>query len=183
MVRSRNSRIRSLRHACDAPQEIEKNGYRGAEQDAQADRRQLAKQGLRIARTSTGRGLFATRHFHWSEKIGEITGTVHPYDEHESNYCFDLENGKLLEPDAPFRFVNHSCEPNCRFHLFLDRNPIPNLRSVPKLFLYAAQIIAIGEELTIDYKWHWENAIPCRCGSESCRGWIVDKRFVSLVRE
>ena len=30
-----------------------------------------------------------------------------------------------------------------------------------------------GDELTIDYAWEAEAAIPCLCAAENCRGWIV----------
>jgi len=33
-------------------------------------------------------------------------------------YCMDIGNGRVLEPHAPFRYVNHSCEPNCEFDWF-----------------------------------------------------------------
>ena len=44
--------------------------------------------------------------------IGEIMGHVFDDPNYSSPYCMDLEDGRQLEPDAPFRYVNHCCEPN-----------------------------------------------------------------------
>ena len=40
--------------------------------------------------------------------------------------------------------------------------------------LYVCRTIYPGEEITIDYGWPAVSAIPCLCGSERCRGWIVN---------
>ncbi len=42
-------------------------------------------------------------------------------------------------------------------------------------------LVHAGEELTIDYGWPAEVAIPCLCGSRHCRGWIVDPDEVELL--
>jgi hypothetical protein len=44
-----------------------------------------------------------------------------------------------------------------------------------RVWLVALRVIQPGEELTIDYAWEAEAAIPCGCGSANCRGWIVDE--------
>ncbi len=139
-------------------------------------KKDLDRRGLQVKRTPVGRGLFATKRFSACQIIGEIEGTVlDKATEEGSFYAFDLENGMLLEPSAPFRFVNHSCEPNCHFdfHDGLQRidQEIPSRR----ILLLATRGIDAGEELTIDYAWHWNHAIPCRCKSDRCRQWIVAK--------
>lgn len=144
----------------------------------------LAKRGLRIGRTRVGKGLFATKKIVDGSCIGEIKGQVINDDDYVSRYAFDLNGGEQLEPDAPFRFVNHSCEPNCAFELFSF--PERNGANAPgqskkcnyskeqrKLLLFAICDIAAGQELTIDYNWPAIFAIPCNCRSATCRGWIV----------
>ena len=91
-----------------------------------------------------------------------------------SDYCFRLGDQCRLEPIPPFRYVNHSCDPNCEFDwLEVAEHGDSSLRK--RAFLIALRDIRRGEQLTIDYKWSASAAIPCRCKSPKCRGWIVDK--------
>ncbi len=141
--------------------------------------RKLAKRGLRIGRSPVGKAVFATRRIIDGTCIGEIEGQVIFDDTYASRYAFDLENGAQLEPAAPFRFVNHSCEPNCAFDLIgIDVNASsptePN--AVRKLLIFAINDIESGEELTIDYNWPASFAIRCNCKAPSCRGWIVSRK-------
>lgn len=75
------------------------------------------------------------------------------------------------------RLTNHSCNPNAETQ---------NVDG--EIWLVALRDIAEGEELTIDYGYaveHWEDH-PCRCGSETCVGYIVRKedwkRLKKLVK-
>jgi hypothetical protein len=137
--------------------------------------------------------VFATKLILDGSCVGEIEGEVIVDSEYVSRYCFDMEDGTQLEPAQPFRFVNHSCEPNCAFQAFSFPKPaeggnpltlqpviVPSSR---KLLLFAICDIGAGEELTIDYSWPADFAIPCRCRSVDCRGWIVDLREVDQLRE
>lgn len=133
--------------------------------------------GLRIARTSVGKGVFAARDYVDGEVVGEITGDTIADPEYSSRYSFDLENGCQLEPEAPFRYVNHSCDPNCSFQVVEVRHD--NAKSTTRqLMLFTIDEIPCGEELTIDYNWPKSFAIPCKCGSEYCRGWIVGRSYL-----
>jgi SET domain-containing protein len=51
------------------------------------------------------------------------------------------------------------------------------------VFLIALREIRPDEELTIDYNWPAQQAIVCRCGAPTCRGWIVDPCELSEVQE
>jgi len=45
----------------------------------------------------------------------------------------------------------------------------------PRMVIYAKQNIAVGEELSYDYKLPIEDEdkkIPCLCGSDKCRGFL-----------
>jgi len=92
----------------------------------------------------------------------------------------DIGDGRVLEPEPPFRFVNHSCEPNCEFDWF-DLVPEGGSQAVRRVYLIALREIKPGEELTIDYNWSAEGAIACRCGAPTCRGWIVDPDQLARV--
>lgn len=125
---------------------------------------------IRISECSTGLGIFATRPYPESAVIGEITGDVHarPYG---SSYSFDLENGQQLEPHEPFRYVNHSCDPNCEFDWIEE--PDAHGQTLFRLYLIALRDIAPEEQFTIDYNWPASYAIQCDCRSPLCRGWVV----------
>lgn len=145
--------------------------------------RKLAKRGLRIGRSPVGKAVFATRRIFDGTCIGEIEGEVISDDEYRSRYAFDLENGAQLEPAPPFRFVNHSCEPNCAFDLIgVDHVDQPNSTTVRKLLIFAINDIESGDELTIDYNWPASFAIRCNCKTPSCRGWIVGKKSLERLQ-
>ncbi|MGE3778048.1 MAG: SET domain-containing protein [Pirellulaceae bacterium] len=127
---------------------------------------------VRVGRARTGKGVFAQKRYRPDCIIGEIQGDLIDDPNYGSNYCLDLEDGRILEPWPPFRFLNHSCEPNCEFDLF-DLANDSNLSTRRRVFLLAMRPIACGEELTIDYSWAPDAAIPCRCQAATCRQWIV----------
>jgi SET domain-containing protein len=58
--------------------------------------------------------------------------------------------------------MNHSCNPNAE--LSHDEG---------KMYVDVIRTILPGQQITIDYGWSHEVAIPCECGSRHCRGWIV----------
>ena len=71
------------------------------------------EQGVRVGRSAFGLGVFSLRSFSAREVVGPVEGEVFDGDEYESDYCMALGENSALEPDAPFRFLNHSCQPNC----------------------------------------------------------------------
>lgn len=142
-------------------------------------RQQTRKRGpaVRIGRTPMGRGVFALRRFRPQQVIGVIRGEVMDDPDYSSEYCMDLGEGRSLEPAAPFRFLNHSCQPNCEIFAWESDEPVPQ----DCLWLQAVTAIEPGDELTIDYAWPAESAIPCICGAPACRNWIVSPEQLSLL--
>lgn len=76
------------------------------------------------------------------------------------------------------RFINHSCDPNCRAEQHRGR-----------IWIIARREIAPGEEITFDYGFPlaiWADN-PCRCGTRRCPGYIVAAgqrwRLKKLVRD
>ena len=123
-----------------------------------------------IDETPVGKGVFAKHCYPATAVIGEITGEIIIDCPDGSPYCFEIDDQTQLEPNAPFRYLNHSCEPNCEFDWF----EVDGLeQTVAALYLIAIRTIWPGEELTIDYNWPASDAIPCHCLAASCRGWIV----------
>lgn len=70
------------------------------------------------------------------------------------------------------RFINHSCEPNCKMIKW-------TVAGKPRMALFAGeQGIMTGEELTYDYNFNpysVKNVQQCRCGALSCRGVLGPK--------
>ena len=130
---------------------------------------------VRVSDTLVGKGVFAERAYPETAIIGEIKGDIVPGSEQGSEYTFDFEDGMQLEPYSPFRFVNHSCEPNCEFEI-LDEGS--DRRA---LFLIAIRDIRQGEEFSISYNWPASCAIECHCGSDNCVGWIVCESEIDQV--
>ena len=125
-----------------------------------------------VGPSPVGRGVFARREFPQREVIGRIRGAIIRDAWYESDYCMAIDADSVLEPDSPFCYLNHSCAPNCAWFIAEEEDGESN-RPDPQLLLYATRDIAAGDELTIDYAWPAERAIPCLCGAANCRGWIV----------
>ncbi len=120
-----------------------------------------------------GCGVFARRLFVPDEVVGEIEGEVINDPKYGSDYCMEIDAKLALEPTAPFRYLNHSCDPNCELFSWDDRE---HDGTQGGLWLSTLRRIDAGEELTIDYGWPAvTTAQECRCGSPNCRGWIVDE--------
>lgn len=70
------------------------------------------------------------------------------------------------------RFVNHSCQPNCRMEKW-------TVEGRPRMALFAGdRAIMTGEELTYDYNfdpYSLKNVQECRCGEPGCRGVLGPK--------
>ncbi|KAG6542664.1 hypothetical protein Mapa_015899 [Marchantia paleacea] len=66
------------------------------------------------------------------------------------------------------RFINHSCEPNCKTEKWMVNGEVC-------IGLFAIRDIAEGEEVTFDYNYvrvRGASAKKCECGSSQCRGFI-----------
>lgn len=127
---------------------------------------------IRVGQVPYGRGVFAARRIRKEAVIGRVTGRVIDDPDYTSDYCIDLGGPLSLEPAAPFRYLNHCCDPNCELYILEDATEKGN-GSVPQIVLAALRNIQPGVELTIDYSWPADGAVPCACQSPGCRGWIV----------
>lgn len=72
-----------------------------------------------------------------------------------------------IDPDKPYKFINHSCNPNVGIK--------------GKVTVVAMRTIKEGEELTIDYSTiegdaRWE--MKCLCGEQECRKVIRSMQFL-----
>lgn len=84
----------------------------------------------------------------------------------DQNMIIDATTGSIA------RFVNHSCDPNCRMEKWI-------VHGQPRMALFAGdKPIMTGEELTYDYNFDpfsAKNVQKCLCGSRNCRGVLGPK--------
>lgn len=79
---------------------------------------------------------------------------------------------------GPTKFMNHSCEPNCRqYTVSYNKHDM----RVYDIAFFACRDIPAGEELTFDYLDKEDadeiedpgpDAVPCLCGKPKCRKWL-----------
>jgi len=70
--------------------------------------------GIRIDRNTYGLGVFAFAFIPQGTPIARVSGQIIRDPDYGSDYCIDAGDGKVLEPSAPFCYLNHACEPNCQ---------------------------------------------------------------------
>ncbi|KAL3817761.1 hypothetical protein ACHAXA_002405 [Cyclostephanos tholiformis] len=98
-------------------------------------------------------------------------------------YIMALDGGVYIDArhrGGIARYINHSCEPNCR----VDRWKV---RGVLRACVIAIRHIEEEEELSFDYQWDRKRGralTKCYCGSAKCRGTIeVPKDAAEIERE
>ena len=113
-----------------------------------------------------GQGVFAAEAIPKNARIIDYAGELIPNDDEcearEERYRAEgctwvFRVNKAWSRDAAVggniaRFINHSCQPNCRFEV-VDKT----------IWIRAARTIRRGEELTYNYSIIGERSIPCRC--------------------
>lgn len=112
-----------------------------------------------------GQGLFAGENIKRGERIQYISGkkvkvpSKIAHDRNAMETWYGMGRYTWIDPgNTPFRFLNHSCEPNAAV--------------AGKKTLIALENINEGDEITIDYSMtdadpHW--SLDCSCGAQSCR--------------
>ncbi len=140
------------------------------------------KRAVKVQSSPNGKGVYAQKPIAKDAVIGQVRGDITLSDEIDPRYLMELDNDYLLRPKAPFRYLNHSCNPNCELFVWDDEDMDPYTNTRP-LYVSALRRIAVGTQLTIDYAWPADFAIPCHCKSRQCRGWIVDRDELSKVKK
>jgi hypothetical protein len=133
-----------------------------------------------------GRGVFATEKIRKGAVILEYKGQRASWDDAMERpdsdpddaahtFLFQLDDGRVIDARVrgnAARWINHSCDPNCR--TFEDEDG--------KVFIEARRKIRPGEELSYDYKLQIEGRLTkreraqyaCRCGTAKCRGTLLE---------
>ncbi|XP_015885762.3 uncharacterized protein LOC107421114 isoform X1 [Ziziphus jujuba] len=113
------------------------------------------------------------------EYVGEVLD-MHAYEArqkeyalkgHKHFYFMTLNGSEVIDACVKGnlgRFINHSCDPNCRTEKWMVNGEIC-------IGLFALRDIKKGEEVTFDYNYvrvFGAAAQKCYCGSNQCRGYI-----------
>ena len=131
-----------------------------------------------------GKGVFTLRPIAKGETIIEYVGEIisaaeaddrHPRDPDDPNHTFyfSLEDGNLIDAGVggnAARWINHSCQPNCKAE-----------EKDGRVFIKARRDLAAGVELNYDYGLVIDERLTaklkkeheCRCGSRRCRGTML----------
>lgn len=130
----------------------------------------ISRRMLLVKDTSVGKGLFSGGDIRKGDYVCEVTGDI--TNDLDPEYCnyISYSDDSALDPHSPYRFINHSCEPNCQFMI---EESVENGVKEMTVYLEALENISAGDELRTDYGWPADGAIPCKCGKKNCRGWVV----------
>ncbi|KAJ7507234.1 hypothetical protein B0H11DRAFT_1706320 [Mycena galericulata] len=143
---------------------------------------QTRKKHLRFARSPIHDwGLYAMEKISRGEMVIEYVGEViraqvaekreKAYERQGigSSYLFRIDEDLVVDATKKGnlgRLINHSCDPNCTAKII-------TINGEKKIVIYAKQEIELGDEITYDYHFPFEqDKIPCLCGSVKCRGFL-----------
>ncbi|KAI8820812.1 uncharacterized protein EV422DRAFT_64276 [Fimicolochytrium jonesii] len=96
------------------------------------------------------------------------------YKGYENHYFLNYGKGEVIDAcrkGTEARFVNHSCEPNCRIEKW-------EVDGECRVGIFSNREIEEGQELTYDYRFESYGPMQkCLCGASKCRGFIgVNKK-------
>jgi uncharacterized protein len=119
-----------------------------------------------------------------SAQILEKTLDTHSKDpeNHAATYIFNIGEEWDLDGDIPdndAKYINHSCDPNCKYVIRDKRIWIESIKDIHK-----------DEEITYNYGFEIEeddlyefmNHI-CKCGTKRCVGYILDEEEWPRMKE
>lgn len=137
-----------------------------------------ALDGLKVIRSPMhGYGVIAARAFKKGERLAKVDGYLWKEEQDlDDTYSLLVDDGVLYDMLDQTRWINHSCDPNAQ----IDMGE-PKQDNVDA-YIVATRDIKEGEEIAYDYAFPAELAEPCACGSQKCRGWIVDEDEAHMVQ-
>ncbi|KAF9768077.1 hypothetical protein IL306_014668 [Fusarium sp. DS 682] len=142
--------------------------------------------GVEVMKTSDrGYGVRSNRCFRPNQIIMEYAGEIitedecerrmtEEYKDNECYYLMSFDQNMIIDATTGSiaRFVNHSCNPNCRMIKWI-------VSGQPRMALFAGdKPIMTGDELTYDYNFDpfsAKNVQKCLCGEPNCRGVLGPK--------
>lgn len=125
---------------------------------------------LKVVRSGIdGYGVIATGAIPAGALIADVDGVAwRDGDGVDDRYSLWVDDGLYFDMVDQTRWINHSCDPNASVEAGVDEGGQVWARIV------ALRDIGPGEEICYDYAFPIHLAEPCRCGSDRCRGLIVD---------
>ncbi|KAH7309088.1 hypothetical protein B0I35DRAFT_453617 [Stachybotrys elegans] len=157
-----------------------------AELTARRSRGGKYRVGVEVIKTSDrGYGVRSNRCFAPNQIIMEYAGEIitdaecerrmnEIYKDNECYYLMSFDQNMIIDATTGSiaRFVNHSCNPNCRMIKWI-------VSGQPRMALFAGdRPIMTGDELTYDYNFDpfsAKNVQACLCGEPNCRGVLGPK--------
>ncbi|VUC20466.1 unnamed protein product [Clonostachys rosea] len=142
--------------------------------------------GVEVIKTSDrGYGVRSNRCFEPNQIIMEYAGEIiteeecerrmnEIYKHNDCYYLMSFDQNMIIDATTGSiaRFVNHSCNPNCRMIKWI-------VAGQPRMALFAGdKPIMTGDELTYDYNFDpfsSKNVQKCLCGQPNCRGFLGPK--------
>jgi SET domain-containing protein len=124
---------------------------------------------VRVGRSRTGLGLFATQEIKKGTRIIEYRGRmldckIPAHDDIENKYLFEINGRWTIDGSRRSniaRYANHSCRPNCESDVHQKKRQV---------FVQAIKTIQPGDEITYDYgSDYWKSYIkPIGCKCDKC---------------
>jgi len=130
---------------------------------------------LKVAKSKFGDGVFTTIEIPAGTPIDEPHGNICTLQElldPKDSSVLQIGPNDYLNISGNLRFLNHSCDPNCYFHIVGNR-----------AILHSLYVIPAGTELTFDYSTsatdtHEMWKMDCTCGSNKCRKIISGYQYL-----
>jgi SET domain-containing protein len=97
-------------------------------------------------------------------------------------YIFELDDTTDVDGDVPendAKYINHSCEPNCKYEYYNGGIWITSIKDIPK----GAELVynygfSVDDENEYEFEEH-----PCKCGSKRCVGYILEEKQWPRMKE
>lgn len=122
---------------------------------------------LKVLDSKTGKGVFTTIDIPANSIILEQRGNLFSKENlkpEDYDYSLQIGNNLYIGPSGSVDdYINHSCKPNCYFHIIGNR-----------AILHSLNLIKAGMELTFDYSTTSNEGLDswsmnCKCNSVNCR--------------
>ncbi|TMS01033.1 Histone-lysine N-methyltransferase SETDB2 [Larimichthys crocea] len=116
------------------------------------------------------------------KEVQAVNGTE-PKNQKSLKRAMKVEDVNFLDASKEgnvSRFLNHSCQPNLFIqNVFTDSHD----PAFPVIAFFTSRVVKAGTELTWNYSadTHRKQEVPCRCGSDGCRGqFSVEENLCAL---